>query len=58
MGHDGVAKSVGAEVFFDPETGIGVAVVTNVTEWQFEGRVRQQTAELQLELFDAAEDWR
>jgi len=51
IGHDGDDEGVTSEMFWDPETGVGVVVVASVGDGEMDGAVRETTAWLQEELF-------
>jgi CubicO group peptidase (beta-lactamase class C family) len=58
IGHDGDDLGVSTEMFFDPVTDVGVVVLTNIADWEHDGRVREQTAALQTDLFALGDDLR
>ncbi len=56
VGHDGDDLGVSSEMFFEPETGVGVVLLTNIGDWEHGGRVREQTAAIQELLYQLGEE--
>lgn len=55
IGHDGDDEGVTSEMFYDPETGVGVTVIGNVVDWLIGAETRTQTAALQQRLYEIGE---
>ena len=55
MGHNGGDFGASTELFFDPETDIGVVVLTNGDDGAVGDRLRAETREIQSELFALGE---
>ncbi len=51
IGHDGDDLGVSAEMFYDAESDIGVVLLTNISDGENEGRVREQTMAIQERLY-------
>jgi len=55
VGHNGGDFGVSTELFFDPETDVGVVVLTNGDDGPVGDRLRAETREIQRELFSLGE---
>jgi len=58
IGHDGDDIGVTSEMFYDPQTGIGVSLLGNVTDWLTGATTREQTLALQQRLYAIGEEAR
>ncbi len=58
VGHDGDDDGVTSEMFYEPATGIGVALIANVSDGQLDGAAREQTWWLEDRLFAIGEQAR
>jgi len=51
VGHNGGDFGVSTEMFFDPETNVGVVVLTNGDDGPVGDRLRAETLKIQKRLF-------